>query len=103
MLGFAPMLLVEQTECTKPKGEWNHADERTKAHAVPVVRFRGRGSGGPLSDAGRGRLLLEQALRGRKGSDLRVAEGQVRLVLADHSRRAAPVADGQGCREGRAR
>src|SRR5262245_60639841 len=44
MLGFAPMSLVEQTE-SKPKGEWNHADERTKAHAVPVVRFRGRGSG----------------------------------------------------------
>ena len=38
-----------------------------------------------LRGPGRGGLLLEQALRGRRGERLRLAEGQVRRVLAGRS------------------
>src|SRR5437588_12239559 len=54
---------------------------------------------GVLRDPGRGRLVLEHALRGRAGRPVRLAEGQVRPVVADRPDSADGAARGSGSRE----
>ena len=49
-----------------------------------------------------GRLFLEQAYRGRQGNRLRLAEGQIRPVLAGRSRRALRHVAGLRPRQGEA-
>ena len=59
---------------------------------------------GPLREPGRDRPLLEGAHRGwRRGVAVRLAQGQVRPVVADHSERDAEAARRQGPGEGQAR
>ena len=63
--------------------------------------------GGGRPDWGRLRQrphdAAREALRGRRGGAVRLAQGQVRPVLADHSHRAGQDADGQGSPEGECR
>src|SRR6266498_1625965 len=47
---------------------------------------------GELQDAGRGRRVLEQAVRRWRRRPVRLAEGQVRRLVADHSDGAFGVA-----------
>src|SRR5258708_39366842 len=60
----------------------------------PVQVQRGGIVPSALRNTGRDRLLLEQACRRRRGRTLRLAQGQVRPVVADHSDGAAAAADG---------
>ncbi len=52
-----------------------------------------------LQDAGGSGQLLEEALRRRQGGAVRLAQGQVRPLLADRAHRFGRVAERQGRRE----
>ena len=67
-----------------------------QVHRGDLVRRR-------LRDAGGGRLLLEQALGGRRSRAMRVAEGQVRPLVADRPFGAAETAERPRSGEGEPR
>ena len=73
------------------------AVRRAERRAGLHVR-RGRLLPGGLRDAGRGRHVLEHALRGWRGGPLRVAEGPLRRVVADRPDALARAARRSGSR-----
>src|SRR5205823_181902 len=73
--------------------EWRSS---VPVHARDLLR-------GELQDPGGGRLLLAQALRGRKDRPLRLAQGQVRSLLAGRAHDPGGTAGGQEREEGESR